>query len=77
MLNDFCLRLKQLSRHFYKNLLVTDGLILIVIWIYNLLTLLMPLRRLRITGIILTFLIIDSVLIGIKLVNDDNFRSHR
>lgn len=77
MLNDFCLRLKQLSRHFYKNLLVTDGLILIVIWIYNLLTLLMPLRRLRITGIILTFLIIDSVLIGINLVNDDNFRSHR
>ncbi len=77
MLNDFFSSLQQLPRRFYKHLLVTDGLILIVIWIYNLLTLLMPLRRLRITGIILTFLIIDSVLIGIKLVNDDNFRSHR
>lgn len=68
---------KPLNTHFTKHIVVTDLFVLIGLIIYNLLSLLLPITRVRLGGIILLLLIIDACLFGIKLINNFNFGPNR
>lgn len=68
---------EQINARFIKHIAVTDLFVLISLIIYNLLSFLLPIARVRIGGIILLLLIIDACLIGIKLVNNFDFGPNR
>lgn len=67
----------QLTPRFIKHIVVTDIFVILGLIIYNLFSLMFPVFRLRIGGIIVILLIIDACLIGIKLVNNFNFGPNR
>ena len=67
----------QLTTRFIKHVAVTDIFVVLGLIIYNLLSFVIPVFRLRVGGIIVVLLIIDACLIGIKLVNNFNFGPNR
>ena len=67
----------QLTPRFIKHVAVTDIFVVLGLVIYNLLSFVIPVFRLRVGGIIVVLLIIDACLIGIKLVNNFNFGPNR
>lgn len=68
---------KQLTPRFIKHVVVTDIFVVLGLIIYNLLSFVIPVFRLRIGGIIVVLLIIDACLVGIKLINNFNFGPNR
>lgn len=67
----------SLTRHFAKHLLVTDLFVWIGLLSYNLVSLAIPVCRVSGGEMIILIGIIDLCLVGIKLVNNFDFRSHR
>lgn len=60
--------LKQfLTRSFYQCLLVSDGALVVLILLYNLLAMVIPVTKLTWSGAILTFILINVLLIGLKI----------
>lgn len=66
-----------ITRHFIKHIVVTDIFVILILWLYNLLSLITPLNRIRIGTTIIFLLLIDACLIAIKLVNNFNFGPNR
>lgn len=67
----------KITAHFIKHICVTDVFVILALIIYNLLSLFIPINRIRIGTSVAFLLIIDACLVGIKLVNNFNFGSHR
>lgn len=68
---------KRLTLHFAKHVAVTDLFLLLGLIVYNIISLIIPLICIRISGIIILLLIIDACLVGIKLINNFNFGANR
>ncbi|WP_102279767.1 hypothetical protein [[Lactobacillus] timonensis] len=67
----------QITPHFVKHIVVTDIILLLALLGYNLLSWLIPVNRIRLGAGILMFVIIDTCLVIIKLVNNFNFGANR
>lgn len=67
----------HLTPKFAKHILVTDLFLLLALGLYNLLSLMVPLTRIRIGGVFTVLLIVDICLVGIKLVSDFDFGPNR
>lgn len=67
----------QLTPKFVKHIFVTDIMLLLAIILYNLITLIIPLVRLHLGGIIVFLIVIDVILVIIKLINNYDFSSYR
>lgn len=67
----------HLTPKFAKHILVTDLFLLLALGLYNLLSLMVPLTRIRIGGVFIVLLIVDICLVGIKLVSDFDFGPNR
>lgn len=69
--------MEQLTSRFAKHVVVTDLFVLIGLIINNLFSFIIPIVRIRISGIIILLLVIDACLVGVKLVNNFNFGPNR
>ena len=69
--------MEQLTSRFAKHVVVTDLFVLIGLIINNLFSFIIPIVRIRISGIIVLLLVIDACLVGVKLVNNFNFGPNR
>jgi hypothetical protein len=69
--------MEQLTSRFAKHVIVTDLFVLIGLIINNLFSFIIPIVRIRISGIIVLLLVIDACLVGVKLVNNFNFGPNR
>lgn len=67
----------KITAHFIKHICITDVFVILALIIYNIFSLFVPINRIRIGTSIVFLLIIDACLVGIKLVNNFNFGSHR
>ncbi|WP_295746965.1 hypothetical protein [uncultured Limosilactobacillus sp.] len=65
------------TQQFVKHLVVTNIYTLLVIGIYNLLGWILPLVKISFAGVVIVLLILNSLLVILKLINNFDFGANR
>lgn len=70
------MRNTKLSRKFIKHMGVTDVILCLFLFLYDLLSLVIPIAHIKLGGIIMILLLVDLCLVIIKLINNFDFSTN-